>query len=188
MATQTLPANNGKVTTWSIPDASVTGGDYTWRVRTADQDNATSPWSQSCTFSVDRNRPSKPPVISSTRFPDGRNGWPATTGKARTVELTVACPVEDPTPGCDYGDDWNGDDHRYNAGQIIAPGDLNGDNVPDLWLRDDANGDVFRSYGKGPRRLRGPHHLGRHRRPCEDRQRSHRCRIPDRGLGVRPHG
>ncbi|WP_327130797.1 FG-GAP-like repeat-containing protein [Streptomyces sp. NBC_01343] len=370
VATQTLPANNGKVTTWSVPDASLTSGDYTWRVRTTDQDNATSPWSQSCKFSVDRNRPGKPPVISSTQFPDGRNGWPATTGKARTpgtftfnangvtdakeivywtdsdpgvrtiapganasitppgygprfvyaytvdsagnrsdtasylyyasrsslqdgpgdlngdgnrdiwtvdsngtlltyagqgngkfsaatnggmsfsgaqiasqgdwdgdgyndlvalqqpsgmntkklwtyanngqgtavnnpVELTVACPVKDPTTGCDYGDDWNGDDHWYNAEQIIAPGDLNGDgvpdllvkqgkqlwayyasifgtldsngqpvlvgngdwdkftviapgdlngdNVPDLWLRDDANGDVFRSYGKkGP--------------------------------------
>ncbi|MYT24727.1 VCBS repeat-containing protein, partial [Streptomyces sp. SID7760] len=84
VATQTLPANNGKVTTWSVPDASLPSGDYTWQVRTKDGDGATSVWSQSCKFSVDRNRPSKPPVINSTQFPDGRNGWPATTGKART--------------------------------------------------------------------------------------------------------
>ncbi|MFD6915778.1 ricin-type beta-trefoil lectin domain protein [Streptomyces virginiae] len=302
VATQTLPANNGKVTTWSVPDASLPSGDYTWQVRAKDGEGATSVWSQGCKFSVDRNRPSKPPVISSTQFPDGRNGWPATTGKARTpgtftfsangvtdvkeiiystdfepwnrpvpasgsvtiapsgsgphyiyaysvdkagnrsdttsylyyatrsqtvdgpkdlngdgnrdiwtvdsqgallmyagqgngkfapaadggvsfggaqidtfgdwdddgyndlvalrqpsgmntkklwaysnngqgtavnnpVELTVACPVKNPAMGCDYGDDWNGDDHWYNAEQIIAPGDLNGDGVPDLLVR-----------------------------------------------------
>ncbi|WP_030295763.1 FG-GAP repeat domain-containing protein [Streptomyces katrae] len=84
IATQALPANNGKVTTWSVPDTSLPSGDYTWQVRAKGQDNATSGWSQSCKFSVDRNRPSKPPVIGSTQFPDGRNGWPATTGKART--------------------------------------------------------------------------------------------------------
>ncbi|MFF5711811.1 FG-GAP-like repeat-containing protein [Streptomyces sp. NPDC012756] len=39
------------------------------------------------------------------------------------------------------GDDWD----KYT---VITPGDLNGDSIPDLWLRDDANGDILRSYGR----------------------------------------
>ncbi|PBC71061.1 VCBS repeat protein [Streptomyces sp. TLI_235] len=31
---------------------------------------------------------------------------------------------------------------------VIAPGDTDGDNIPDLWLRDDASGDLYRSPGK----------------------------------------
>ncbi|WP_051832170.1 FG-GAP-like repeat-containing protein [Streptomyces katrae] len=370
VATQTLPANNGKVATWNVPDTSLPDGDYTWKVRATDQDHATSAWSQTCKFSVDRTRPAKAPKISSTVFPDGKSGWPAGTGKARTpgsftlaandvkdatwygyytdwnpelksatvapgasvdvqltppgagphfvyafsqdaagnrsdttaylfyaarsaaqdtagdlngdgnrdiwsndsfgnlltyagqgnakftaatragknfngarldtlgdwdgdgyndlvsleqpsgmtakklfayanngqggadnpVEMTVACPVKNPGAGCDYGPDWNGDDHWYNAEQVLAPGDLNGDGtpdllvkqgkqlwayygsvfgtldgngepvlvgntdwdkytvvapgdvngdkVPDLWLRDNATGDILRTYGK----------------------------------------
>ncbi|WP_151775325.1 FG-GAP-like repeat-containing protein [Streptomyces abyssomicinicus] len=30
---------------------------------------------------------------------------------------------------------------------VVAPGDTNGDTVPDIWLRDDATGDIWRSYG-----------------------------------------
>ncbi|WP_285545765.1 ricin-type beta-trefoil lectin domain protein [Streptomyces lavendulae] len=376
IATQSVPASRGKVATWSVPDATLPNGTYTWKVRAKDQDNAYSPWSTSCAFRIDRSRPSKPPVISSTQFPDGKNGWPATTGQARTpgtftfsangvadakeilyytdsepapratapgtsvtltppgsgphfvyaitvdkagnrsdtatylyyakrshttdgpndlngdgfrdiwtvdsqgallayagqgngkfaaatkggtsfngaqigtqgdwdgdgyndlvslqqpsgmaqkklwtypnngqgsvvnnpVELTVACPVKDPGVGCDYGSDWNGDDHWHDADQIIAPGDingdgspdllvkqakqlwayygsifgsldsngepvlvgngdwdkftvvapgdLNGDGIPDLWLRDDASGDVFRTFGsKGTNGLLDP--------------------------------
>lgn len=376
VATQTIPAAKGRVATWSVPDSALPDGSYTWTVRTKDQDNAYSEWSSSCGFRIDRTRPSQSPTISSTQFPDGRSGWPAGTGKARTpgtftfsangvtdakeilyytdaepalqavapgrsvtitppgagphfvyaitvdkagnrsdtatylyyanrsqsqdgpndlngdgnrdiwtvdsrgslltyagqgngkfsaaaeggislggaqigtqgdwdgdgyndlvslrqpsgmtqkklwtypnngfgsvvnnpVELTVACPVKDPATGCDYGSDWNGDDHWRNAEQIItpgdlngdgapdllvkqgkqlwayygsifntldsngepvlvgngdwdkftvvAPGDLNGDDVPDLWLRDDASGDVFRTLGsKGPNGLLDP--------------------------------
>ncbi|MEW2415589.1 FG-GAP-like repeat-containing protein [Streptomyces sp. NPDC046866] len=371
IATQALPALKGRVVTWTIPDETLPTGSYSWNVRAKDQDNATSAWSATCGFQVDRTRPSKPPVVSSSQYPDGTNGWPATTGKARTpgtftfgdngvpdvkeiwyytdfeprlkpvapgasatvtppgygphsvyaysidkagnrsdtttyrfyagrstsqdgpgdlngdglrdiwsvdtkgrlytyagqgnskfaaspaadgmtfsgaqtgshgdwdgdgyndllsleyvgaakkkklwtypnngqgsivnnrVELTVSCPEKDPAAGCDYGDDWNGNDHWYNAEQVVtpgdlnrdgtpdvlvkqgkqlwayygsiyntlndngdpvlvgngdwdkftvvAPGDLNGDGVPDLWLRENATGDVFRTYGsKGP--------------------------------------
>ncbi|WP_037837414.1 ricin-type beta-trefoil lectin domain protein [Streptomyces sp. NRRL S-244] len=366
-ATQSIPANRGRVATWLVPDVNLPGGDYTWKVRAKDQDNAYSGWSATCKFSVDRARPSKPPVISSPQFPNGKDGWPATTGKARTpgsftfgangvtdakeilyytdsepgprsvapggtvtltppgsgprvvyaysvdkagnrsdttaylyyaartqdrdgpgdlngdgnrdiwttdtqgalltyagqgngkfaaatnggrsfqgaqiqpsgdwgtdgyndlvslqyneadkknklwtypnngqgvianrpTELQVSCPVKNPDLGCDFGDDWSGDDHWYNAEQIVAAGDLNGDNVPDLlvkqgkqlwayygnraqktldndggpvlvgngdwdrftviapgdlngdaipdlWLRDNATGDLFRTYG-----------------------------------------
>ncbi|WP_274543617.1 FG-GAP-like repeat-containing protein [Streptomyces sp. 111WW2] len=124
--------------------------------------------------------------------------------EASATELTVSCPIKDPGLGCDYGEDWDGDDHWHNAEQVVTPGDLNGDGnpdllvkqgkrlwayygnrttmmldsgrapvlvgdsdwdrftviapgdlnndqVPDLWLRDDTSGDVYRADGK-----RGP--------------------------------
>ncbi|MGJ0155039.1 FG-GAP-like repeat-containing protein [Streptomyces sp. CH8.1] len=82
--TQNLPSNNGKFVTWSVPDASLPDGSYTWRARTTDGDGAQSGWSQTCKFTVDRARPADAPKISSTVFPDGTNGWPGGTGKART--------------------------------------------------------------------------------------------------------
>jgi hypothetical protein len=85
IATQALPANNGRVATWSVPDTALPNGDYTWQVRAVDQDGAASGWSAACKFSVDRNRPSKPPVINSAQFPNGSSGWPAGTAKARTA-------------------------------------------------------------------------------------------------------
>ncbi|MDD9375114.1 ricin-type beta-trefoil lectin domain protein [Streptomyces sp. ZAF1911] len=367
--TQSIPANRGQVATWAVPDANLPNGAYTWKVRAKDQDGASSGWSTTCKFSIDRDRPTTPPMVSSIQFPDGKHGWPESTGKARTpgtftfsangvtdakeilyytdsepgaravapgatvtiappgsgphfvyattvdkagnrsdtttylyyanrseerdgpgdlngdgnrdiwtvdnqgalltyagqgngkfsaatnggrsfqgaqiqpsgdwgedgyndlitiqydegdkrkklavhpndgqgaiigdpVRLTVACPDKDIDAGCDYGDGWNGDDHWKNAEQIVspgdingdgnpdllvkqgkqlwayygnraqmsldatndghpvlvgngdwdkftvvAPGDLNGDSLADLWLREDATGDVFRSYG-----------------------------------------
>ncbi|MCZ4097129.1 FG-GAP-like repeat-containing protein [Streptomyces sp. H39-C1] len=42
------------------------------------------------------------------------------------------------------GSDWD----KFT---VIAPGDLNGDSIPDLLLREDATGSIYRSYGKnGP--------------------------------------
>ncbi|MFD5430251.1 FG-GAP-like repeat-containing protein [Streptomyces sp. NPDC127084] len=303
VATQALPANKGRVTTYAVPDSYLTGGDYTWKVRAKDQDSSYSAWSASCKFTVDRARPSKPPVIDSRDFPSGDDGWPENTAKARQtgmftfadggaegvkeygyytdydpdvrsvqpgtavpivppgygphfvyafsvdaagnrsdtatylyyagrsterdgphdlngdthrdiwsvdsngtlmtyagqgdgkfsaatngggtsfegrqvssvgdwgqdgyndlvaleydsadkkkklwsyknngsgvidtdkIELTVTCPVKDPDIGCDYGDDWTGDDHWSNAEQIVGPGDINGDSQPDLLVK-----------------------------------------------------
>ncbi|MEV4433293.1 FG-GAP-like repeat-containing protein [Streptomyces sp. NPDC049585] len=39
------------------------------------------------------------------------------------------------------GSDWD----KFT---IIAPGDLNGDGLADLWLRDNSNGDILRAYGR----------------------------------------
>ncbi|MFD9522880.1 hypothetical protein [Streptomyces sp. NPDC059979] len=39
------------------------------------------------------------------------------------------------------GEDWD----KYT---VITPGDVNGDKIPDLWLRDNAGGDILRSHGK----------------------------------------
>ncbi|MEU9097088.1 FG-GAP-like repeat-containing protein [Streptomyces sp. NPDC048361] len=368
-----VPAAKGKVSTWAVPDDTLPTGGYTWRARTVDSDGAASAWSETCKFSVDRTRPSKPPVISSSdgKFPNGEAGWPSPTGKAhdtgtfsfasngvtdvakyvwwtdcnaqiREVDpgipasvqppgygphfvyaysvdkagnrsdiatyvyyanrnkdrdalgdlngdgnrdiwsvdsngtlltyagqgngqfaaatnggnsfdgaqvgsaggwtqenyndlvalenntadkrkglwvypnngegaiggsdrkpLSVNCPDKNPDLGCDFGDDWNGDDHWHDADQIvtpgdinndpqhnpdllvkegrqlwayygsrssltldndggpvlvgngdwdkftvIAPGDLNNDGIPDLWLRDNNSGDIYRSYGR----------------------------------------
>ncbi|QFX80743.1 FG-GAP-like repeat-containing protein [Streptomyces sp. SYP-A7193] len=371
---KTIPASNGKVATLSVPDADLPTGSYTWRVSAKDKDGATSSWSKTCKFTVDRTRPSKAPIIKSQndQFPPGDNGWPAQTGQARSsgtftfsangvtdvahyvwwtdhdptvrdakpgvpatvnppsygphfvyaysmdkagnrsdtatylyyaarsqerdipgdlngdtnldiwstdsngtlmtyagqgarefaaatnggdhsfadavvdsrgdwgqdgyndlvaleydsinkrsrlrtyanngtgvieddsTELSVECPVKDPEIGCDFGDDWNGDDHWHNAEQVVsagdlngdeqpdllvkqgkqlwayygnrrtdmldssrqpvlvgngdwdqftvvAPGDLNNDGTPDLWLRHNSTGDLYRTYGaKGP--------------------------------------
>ncbi|MEV5970893.1 FG-GAP-like repeat-containing protein [Streptomyces sp. NPDC051921] len=86
VATETLPALKGKVTTWPVPDILVPTGDYTWNVVARDQDGALSPVSPTCKFSVDRTRPSFPPTITSAQFPNGEKGWPASgTGKARST-------------------------------------------------------------------------------------------------------
>ncbi|MFD3483893.1 FG-GAP-like repeat-containing protein [Streptomyces sp. NPDC058665] len=377
---KSIPAAKNKISTLVVPDVDLPTGSYTWKTRTKDQDGAYSAWSATCKFTLDRTRPSKPPVITSegNKFPPGDNGWPAVTGKAReegkftfaangvtdvaqyswytdynpevrdakpgvpvTVkppgygphfiyafsvdkagnrsdtatyvyyatrsqerdgpgdlngdanrdiwsidsngtlltyagqgdgsfsaatngggksfagsqvdsrgdwgqdgyndlvsleyddvdkkqklwtypndgagvisddfkELSVACPVKDPDLGCDYGEEWTGDDHWHNAEQVVsagdingdtqpdllvkqgkqlwayygnratysldvarepvlvgngdwdkftvvAPGDLNGDQIADLWLRENATGTIWRSYGKkGPDGLLDP--------------------------------
>ncbi|WP_328913206.1 MULTISPECIES: FG-GAP-like repeat-containing protein [unclassified Streptomyces] len=79
----TVPALKGRVATLVVPDSSLPTGTYTWKANATDAMNATSPWSATCTFTVDRTRPARPPLINSTVFPPGDNGWPTTTGTAR---------------------------------------------------------------------------------------------------------
>ncbi|WP_228181683.1 FG-GAP-like repeat-containing protein [Streptomyces anulatus] len=82
---QALYALKKRVVTLPVTDAKLPTGDYTWRVRAKDLDGATSAWTSTCAFSVDRTRPSNPPLITSQndKFPSGENGWPSPTGKAR---------------------------------------------------------------------------------------------------------
>ncbi|MEU1625335.1 FG-GAP-like repeat-containing protein [Streptomyces sp. NPDC020096] len=87
---QSVPAMKGRVATLSLPEANTGTGDYQWKVRARDNDGAYSAWSETCKFSVDRTRPAHPPKISSPEFPDGSNGWPTNTSKARTTgHLTI---------------------------------------------------------------------------------------------------
>ncbi|WP_266943653.1 FG-GAP-like repeat-containing protein [Streptomyces sp. NBC_00555] len=79
-----VSATTGRPATLAVPDADLPTGDYTWNVRGVSEGAPASAWSPGCAFSVDRTRPSKPPVISSAEFPSGENGWPAHTGAART--------------------------------------------------------------------------------------------------------
>ncbi len=58
------------------------------------------------------------------------NGGLGKVAKAGRFQLTVSCPVKDPDQGCETGDD-----HWYNADQIAAAGDVDGDGGPDLLVR-----------------------------------------------------
>ncbi|MEV5493032.1 FG-GAP-like repeat-containing protein [Streptomyces bobili] len=82
-----IPALRGRVATAVMPVDKTPSGTYTWKVRAKDSDGAYSAYSSTCTFSIDRARPSKPPVITSqdNTYPNGDQGWPQTTGPARTT-------------------------------------------------------------------------------------------------------
>ncbi|WP_406422293.1 FG-GAP-like repeat-containing protein [Streptomyces sp. NBC_00873] len=190
-ATQTLPATKGKITTWVVPDADLPTGSWTWKARAKDQDNAYSPWSASCAFTIDRTRPSKPPVITSegNKFPPGDNGWPSVTGKARETGTFTFGPngvtdvdhyvwwtdyapdINDSRPGVPapvhppgYGPHFvyaysvdkagNRSDtatYLYYAGRSQdrdGPTDLNGDANSDIWSID-SNGTLLTYAGQG---------------------------------------
>ncbi|MFE0633495.1 FG-GAP repeat domain-containing protein, partial [Streptomyces sp. NPDC058864] len=67
-----------------LADAGVTGiGTFTWYVRAEDA-TTTSAWSTQCHFGFDSTRPSNPPTVMSTQFPDGSDGWPENTSPVRT--------------------------------------------------------------------------------------------------------
>lgn len=82
-----VPAVRGRVPTVVLPADKTPSGTYTWKVRAKDSDGALSPYSKTCTFTVDRVRPSKPPVITSqdNTYPSGDQGWPQQTGPARAT-------------------------------------------------------------------------------------------------------
>ncbi|WP_258395306.1 MULTISPECIES: FG-GAP-like repeat-containing protein [unclassified Streptomyces] len=70
------------------PYISTASGNFSWKAQ-ADDGKATSDWTPTlgaagCRFVFDPNRPSTPPAINSSQFPDGSNGWPVVTGSVRT--------------------------------------------------------------------------------------------------------
>ncbi|MGW0871750.1 FG-GAP-like repeat-containing protein [Streptomyces sp. NPDC002740] len=81
-----VAALRGRVPKVVLPTDKTPSGTYTWKVRAKDSDGAYSPYSKTCTFTLDRVRPSKPPVISSqdNTYPSGDQGWPQVTGPARS--------------------------------------------------------------------------------------------------------
>ncbi|MEG3629747.1 VCBS repeat-containing protein [Streptomyces poriticola] len=67
-----------------LTDAGVTGtGTFSWQVR-AEDGALVSAWSTQCHFSFDATRPSNPPGVASTQFPDGSGGWPYNTASVRS--------------------------------------------------------------------------------------------------------
>ncbi|MEU4358373.1 FG-GAP-like repeat-containing protein [Streptomyces virginiae] len=126
--TQNLPSNNGKFVTWSVPDASLPDGSYTWRARTTDGDGAQSGWTQSCKFTVDRARPADAPKISSTVFPDGTSGWPAGTGKARSAgAFTLSANGDKDVVWYGYYTDW---DPEVKSASVAAGTDFTAQITP----------------------------------------------------------
>lgn len=197
VSSQSIPANNGRVATWNVPDASLPDGSYSWRARTTDQEGAQSAWSQTCKFTVDRDRPTKAPAIISTVFPDGRNGWPDNTGQARQegdfvlsangvkdvvwygyytdwdpeVKSTVVAagtsftakltpPSAGPHFVYSFSQDAAGNRSDTTAYQFYAeraaqkdiPHDLNGDGFRDIWSSD-RFGSLLTYAGQGNRRF-----------------------------------
>ncbi|MEV7834943.1 FG-GAP-like repeat-containing protein [Streptomyces subrutilus] len=118
--TQSLPASNGRIVTWVVPNDKLPSGAYTWKVQAKDQDGATSAWSPTCALTVDRTRPSKAPKVSSTVFPDGSKGWPEVTGKARQAgTFTLGASGVSDVTWYGYYTDW---DPGMKSRQVPAGG------------------------------------------------------------------
>ncbi|WP_244904979.1 FG-GAP-like repeat-containing protein [Streptomyces prasinopilosus] len=70
------------------PYLSVANGNFSWKAQVNDG-SLYSDWTPTqgapgCRFVFDPTRPSTPPSITSSQFPDGNDGWPAVTGRVRT--------------------------------------------------------------------------------------------------------
>lgn len=188
-----IPARRGQLAKVVLPVDKTPSGTYTWKVRAKDADGAYSAYSKTCTFSIDRVRPSKPPTITSqdNAYPPGDNGWPQQTGPARAdtrflfsangvtdvksyswwtdtnFSLNNASPeapwadVKVPSYGPHlvyvYSVDAAGNRsdtaaYLYYANRVTAerddPGDLNGDQVKDIWSTD-SNGTLLTHIGQG---------------------------------------
>ncbi|MEU2432917.1 FG-GAP-like repeat-containing protein [Streptomyces sp. NPDC007861] len=88
---QIVSVTSGTVAKVKVPKATLqaalaaAGGIFGWKAQTLDATAASTwvPASGTCRFNFDPTRPSSPPAITSTEFPDGTDGWPEATGEAR---------------------------------------------------------------------------------------------------------
>nr|WP_306316679.1 MULTISPECIES: FG-GAP-like repeat-containing protein [unclassified Streptomyces] len=91
---QTVSVTSGTVAKIKVPKTtlsqyvSTADGNFSWKAQ-ADDGKATSDWTPTlgasgCRFVFDPNRPSTPPGITSSQFPNGSDGWPAITGSVRS--------------------------------------------------------------------------------------------------------
>ncbi|MFJ9106449.1 VCBS repeat-containing protein [Streptomyces sp. NPDC102283] len=134
---QIVSATSGTVAKVKVPKATLqthlaaAGGSFGWKVQTLDS-TANSAWvpTGTCGFTFDPTRPSTPPGISSAEFPDGADGWPATTGQARTAGTFILGNggVSD-VKAYEYWTDWD------PTVRTVAPtADLDGDGKIDAKL------------------------------------------------------
>lgn len=91
---QTISVTSGTVAKLKVPKSTLTqyigvaAGNFSWKAQ-AEDGTTSSDWTPTqgaagCRFVFDPTRPSIPPSVSSTQFPDGADGWPAVTGAVRT--------------------------------------------------------------------------------------------------------
>ncbi|MEV8346463.1 FG-GAP-like repeat-containing protein [Streptomyces niveus] len=91
---RTLAVTSGTVAKLKVtkatlsPHIATAGGNFSWKVQ-AEDGKASSDWTPAtgapgCRFVYDPTRPSTPPGITSSQFPDGTDGWPSTTNSVRT--------------------------------------------------------------------------------------------------------
>ncbi|PGH47129.1 hypothetical protein CRI70_30225 [Streptomyces sp. Ru87] len=71
-----------------IPHIGTASGNFSWKAQ-ANDGTLYSDWNPTkgapgCRFVFDPSRPSTPPGVTSSQFPDGSEGWPSTTGRVRT--------------------------------------------------------------------------------------------------------
>ncbi|MEU3352438.1 FG-GAP-like repeat-containing protein [Streptomyces sp. NPDC037389] len=107
---QTVSVTSGNVARVTVPKSVLKDGAvHQWQVR-ADDGTAVSPWApaEPCRFTIDTSRPGALPVVSSTEYPDGGNGWPAATGTARTPgSFTIASGGVGDVTKYEYWNDWD---------------------------------------------------------------------------------
>ncbi|WP_206281774.1 VCBS repeat-containing protein [Streptomyces agglomeratus] len=95
------------------PHIKTASGNFSWKAQTNDgslySDWTPTEGSPGCRFVYDPNRPSNPPGVTSSQFPDGDEGWPVITGSVRTEGTFVLSSggVSD-VVRYEYWTDWDG--------------------------------------------------------------------------------
>ncbi|WP_271208592.1 FG-GAP-like repeat-containing protein [Streptomyces poonensis] len=103
--------------------AATASGNFSWKVK-ADDGTLASDWNpplsaSGCRFVFDADRASTPPTVTSSQFPDGSDGWPASTGKARTEgTFTISSGGVTDVTAYEYWTDWDSTVRTVTAGSI----------------------------------------------------------------------
>ncbi|WP_156722278.1 FG-GAP-like repeat-containing protein [Streptomyces apocyni] len=94
------------------PHVSTAGGNFSWKAQ-ANDGSLYSDWTPTkgapgCRFVYDPNRPSTPPGVTSSQFPDGSDGWPYNTSSVRTEgTFTLTSGGVDDVTKYEYWSDWD---------------------------------------------------------------------------------
>ncbi|MER7224981.1 FG-GAP-like repeat-containing protein [Streptomyces rubradiris] len=107
-----------------LKDAGIAGtGTFTWYAR-AEDGSATSAFSSECHFQFDSTRPSHPPTVTSTQFPDGSDGWPQDTSLVRTQgTFTLGSGGVNDVKKYEYWTDWDATVRTATPASLGGPTD-----------------------------------------------------------------